>query len=435
MTENQTDSVETDGIPAALREREQWICWRRQDRDGKATKVPIVPGTGDYASATDPATWRSFEDALEYADSDDAAGIGFVFTEGDPFVGVDLDDCRDPETGSPSDTAREIIVDLESFTEVSPSGTGYHVIVRGSIPGDRSRRGSVEMYETVRFFTVTGDHVDATPARVSEGSSALERVYYDYIAEMESRDETEAETQPADESSVTAESTQEVTLADEELLERARNASNGEKFDRLWRGSTAGYESQSEADMALCCLLAFWTGGDSARVDQLFRQSGLMRDKWDEVHYNDGSTYGEKTVERAIASTNDVYSPSKDGETGAAGAQRSKPTAAQDTSRDEPISTTERTVGGTDSTRAAYLSEKNEILSERVSDLEATIEEKDERIADLEATNEVLRERLSDCQEALERCNQSSNPGMDEAGAAGRDSIWERARRFVGDDN
>jgi len=61
--------------------------------------------------------------------------------------------------------------------------------------------------------------------------------------------------------------------------------------------------------MALCCLLAFWTGGDHQQIDRLFRQSGLLRDKWDEVHYADGSTYGEKTIERAVASISEFYDP------------------------------------------------------------------------------------------------------------------------------
>jgi len=94
-----------------------------------------------------------------------------------------------------------------------------------------------------------------------------------------------------------------------DLIEKARNASNGEKFERLWNGNTVGYDSQSEADMALCCLLAFWTGGDQTQMEHLFRQSGLLREKWDEVHYADGSTYGEKTIERAIAITSEFYDP------------------------------------------------------------------------------------------------------------------------------
>ncbi|GAB7020857.1 hypothetical protein [Halostagnicola bangensis] len=131
--------------------REQWMCWQSKDREEKVTKVPIVPGVAELTSVTNPDMWRSFDETLEYLERGDAAGIGFVFTEEDSFVGIDLGDCRDPEAGSPSEEAREIIDELGSFTEVSPLGTGYYVIVRGSISGDRSRRGSVEMYETALF--------------------------------------------------------------------------------------------------------------------------------------------------------------------------------------------------------------------------------------------------------------------------------------------
>ncbi len=231
----------------------------------------------------------------------DHRGKRFTIDDNDIVDDGRIDRCR--RANALERQAQRELRELESFTEVSPSGTGYHVIVRGSLPGDRSRRGSVEMYETARFFTVTGDHVETTPLQVTERPAALESVYTEYIAETEpSHNETQVGIQQAS----THETSQSVTLEDEELLERARNASNGEKFERLWRGSIAGYESQSEADMALCCLLAFWTGGDAARVDQLFRQSGLLRDKWDEVHYADGSTYGEKTIDRAIANTDDA---------------------------------------------------------------------------------------------------------------------------------
>ena len=92
-------------------------------------------------------------------------------------------------------------------------------------------------------------------------------------------------------------------LFDDGLLQKARDAENGEKFERLLRGSTAGYESHSGADMVPCSLLAFCIGSDEQQIDRIFRDSGLIREKWDEVHYADGSTYGEKTIERAVAGT------------------------------------------------------------------------------------------------------------------------------------
>lgn len=97
-----TDSdipIEVAAIPSALRDRDQWVCWREEQRDGKPTKIPVTPGTGSFASATDPDTWAGFETACEFVEAGAAAGIGFVFTDDDPVVGVDLDGCRDPDNG------------------------------------------------------------------------------------------------------------------------------------------------------------------------------------------------------------------------------------------------------------------------------------------------------------------------------------------------
>jgi putative DNA primase/helicase len=102
-------------------------------------------------------------------------------------------------------------------------------------------------------------------------------------------------------------------LADAELITRARMASNGASFARLWAGDWSRYDSQSEADAALCSYLAFWTGGDRGRVDSLFRQSGLYRPKWDERHHGDGSTYGEGTLNLTLSGQRDYYSPSSNG--------------------------------------------------------------------------------------------------------------------------
>ncbi|WP_226483283.1 hypothetical protein [Natrinema amylolyticum] len=410
-------------LPEQLRERDQWVCWREESRDGKPTKIPVKPGSGEFASSTDPETWTSVEPALEYADSGDADGVGFVFTDDDPIVGVDLDDCRDPETRDVDDAAQDIIERLDSYTEISPSGTGFHVLIEGELPDGRNRRGSIELYDTARFFTVTGDSLEEMPSRVARRQDALEAIHREHVQDSESDGTSESGYHGVTDeqaSTGTAVNT-DVDLEDEDLLKKARNASNSEKFERLWRGSTTGYDSQSEADMALCCLLAFWTGGNYTRVDALFRQSGLLREKWDEVHYADGSTYGEKTIERAIANTSEFYDPDAREDSSEASSRQSESSTAG--SRDEPAQ------------NHAYLVEKNRLLTDRVDELEATLEEKDERIADLEEATEALREQLNNCQEALERRDQSSNLEMDEAGADDSDSIWGRARRFVGDDN
>lgn len=291
-----------DTIPEALRSVPQWVCWTERERGGKQTKVPLWPETGSFASVRDSGTWASFEEAMETARNEESiAGLGFVFTENDPFVGIDLDDCRDAETGDPESWAVEIIEQFDSFSEVSPSQTGYHVYVRGELPDGGNRSGNIECYEAARFFTVTGTHVSGTPMEINERSDALAHVHAEHIA---SPDPTSEENRSSSASSTTS------SMDDEELLSRAMKAKNGPKFTRLWNGNTSGYDSQSEADMALACLLAFWAQKDAAQMDRLFRQSELYRGKWDDPHYSGGKTYGTGTVERAITVTSDVYEPS-----------------------------------------------------------------------------------------------------------------------------
>ncbi|MFB6192086.1 MAG: hypothetical protein ABEI11_02055 [Haloarculaceae archaeon] len=326
-----SDLPHADELPDALTDREQWLCWREEQRGDKPTKVPIDPHTGSYGSATDPESWADFETARAYAVDGAADGLGFVFSDDDPLVGVDLDDCRDPEREHIIHEAVDIVEQLASYTEISPSGTGVHVLVEGELHGDRNRREWIECYETARYFTVTGDHLDGTPLHVEERTSELHDVYVEYLQEESERaDEADADGIDDDGDEGDADGTDDdgdegdadapgedtassdgaaSTLSDEELLDRAHAAANGEKFARLWTGDTSGYESHSEADMALCALLAFWTGGDAERIDRLFRQSGLMREKWDERHYADGSTYGEVTIERVLASADEFYDP------------------------------------------------------------------------------------------------------------------------------
>ncbi|WP_135536592.1 phage NrS-1 polymerase family protein [Halostella pelagica] len=417
---------EPEAIPETLCEREQWVCWREEDRDGKPTKIPVTPGAGGFASSTESDTWSDFETALEYTETEHADGVGFVFTDDDPIVGVDLDDCRDPETGDVDDAARDIIDRLDSYTEVSPSGTGFHVLIKGELPEGRNRRGSVELYDTARFFTVTGDHVERQPNRVARRQDALTAIHREYVqdterataSESEQRDGTDDQSTETD----TVDAGVDVDLEDEELLEKARNASNGEKFERLWNGDTGGYDSHSEADMALCCLLAFWTGGDQTQMDQLFRQSELHREKWDEVHYADGSTYGEKTIERSIATTSEFYEPDAGDDTADA---------------HDPAADSSPGVDAGDSERSrAYLAEKNRLLGERIDELEATLAEKTERIDTLEAEVERLTEELAtrdrEPGDPQESTPADTGEGDNESETA---SVWGRTKRLFGSDS
>ncbi len=146
-------------IPEQLTERPQWVCWRLEERDGKNTKVPYTPGTERRASSTDLMTWRTFEEAIGAYERPEPRydGIGFVFSSADPFAGIDLDKCRDPETGAVEEWAQKLIDSVqEGYVEASPSGTGVHIIVEGTVRGGAVRKGPIEMYGRDRFFTVTG---------------------------------------------------------------------------------------------------------------------------------------------------------------------------------------------------------------------------------------------------------------------------------------
>jgi putative DNA primase/helicase len=143
-----------DCLPEELRQRHQWVVWKLEERDGKPTKVPYIAGGSGKASSTDSLTWRSFEEAVQALETGRYSGIGFVFSSGDPFAGVDLDDCRDPETGELEEWAAKIVEAFGSYAEVSQSGTGVHIIVMGKAPN--KKRGKVEAYSSERYFTMTG---------------------------------------------------------------------------------------------------------------------------------------------------------------------------------------------------------------------------------------------------------------------------------------
>lgn len=283
-------------IPSELAERRQWVVWRFEERDGKRTKVPMQPGTpARRASSTDPATWSDHAAAVHAAQHGD--GIGYVFSVDDPFAGVDLDHCV--TDGKLHPAAAKIVERLDSYTEVSPSGRGVHVLVRACVNGGPSRTSATpwgscfENYDHGRFFCVSGAHVAGTPGTINERQDQLDRIRAELFPPPPKRAPQREPTAPA-------------TLDDRELLDRARAARNGAQFEALWQGDASGYGGdQSAADLALAGMIAFWTGPDPARIDALFRQSGLMRGKWDSPR-GDG-TYGRQTIDKALSGRSEFY--------------------------------------------------------------------------------------------------------------------------------
>jgi putative DNA primase/helicase len=282
--------IVVERLPREIVESKRCVVWRYVQRPGqpKPTKPPFQARRPDRpADVTDPSTWGTFAEALAVVLRGAADGLGIVL--GDGIVGIDLDDVRDPVNGAITPEALAIIRSVDSFAEASPTGTGVHILARGTLPPGRRRTGFVEMYDCDRFFTVTGEHVSGTPTTIEERTAQLAALHARIFGTNGNGSEQRFRST----------GTRTVDRDDATLIERACSARNGAKFARLWAGDWSGYPSQSEGDQALCNLLSYWTDGDPDRVDALFRRSGLMRAKWDERRGS--QTYGERTIATAIA--------------------------------------------------------------------------------------------------------------------------------------
>jgi len=305
-------SVQVETIPNELKLCNQWVAWRYEQRNGRPTKVPYRVDTLTSASTSDSTTWGEYETALNALDSKDVDGIGFVFTTDDPFVGVDLDNCLDTQQQL-KPWAQTIVEGLDSYAEISPSGTGVKLILAGKKNTNRCCTkigdGKIEIYDTGRYFTITGQLLAPAYTTIETRQEALETVCQQVFR---------ATTATTSSSSI---SSTVVIQDDERLRDRMCTAKNGEKVKRLLHGDIEGFGSHSEADLALATHLAFWTGKDRSRMDSLFRSSGLFRDKWDEVHAGNGQTYGEMTMDKACQGVRATYDPwfaHSNGSTGAA---------------------------------------------------------------------------------------------------------------------
>lgn len=265
-------------LPPALVQRRQWILWRGQPitRAGveRLNKIPIDPRTQHKASTTDPHTWNLYAycvEALPVALEDWHAedpegylggGLGFVFTPEDPFCGLDLDHVRNATTGTIQPWAAQMVRAFHTYTEVSPSGTGLHLIGHGTL-GQGLKRSPLELYDRGRYFTMTGAHLPDTPRTLEDVQRPL-----DWL------------------------------VASIEVLAKALDR-HGERLSHVFAGEWQhSYPSQSEADLSLCTL-AVQCGATADQCDALMRLSGLYRPKWDERHGS--QTYGQMTISKALA--------------------------------------------------------------------------------------------------------------------------------------
>lgn len=289
--------VNIDLIPEEMKALKNWILWKYEDRrnkDGniKKTKVPYQVN-GKKAESTDPDTWGSFENIIRTFERfpNIYNGVGFVFSENSGIMGLDFDHVRDTESGIWDKNALEEIKSLNSYAEMSPSGTGAHVICIAKIPGHRRRAGPKEMYESGRYFTVTGNEIEGTNQAVTTAQKELNDLYNKWFPSVNKPTEQEKKSPK---------------LSDDDVLNLCKTAKNADKFNSLYAGNIKEFPSQSEADLSFCSIVAFYTK-EKEQINRIFRGSKLYRKKWNR------EDYGAKTLEKAISGLTEMYDPKKKG--------------------------------------------------------------------------------------------------------------------------
>jgi hypothetical protein len=300
-------------IPLLLREKKAWINWAVEIRDGKETKVPYIPGCrGARASSTDETTWRSFDEAVNYFQEDSSmAGIGFVFKEDSEIVGIDFDDCV-KDGKFTTELAKKYFTKFNSYTEISPSGTGFKTWIFGIKPGTLCRKtvlgSDVEVYEKGRFFCVTGMRCSGSSPNIEEGQDVLNELWLEVFGKSKVVFSPSAETVDAP-NPVRAPVRAPKKVSTDEKADRAlvRMAAESELYDgdgfrEIWFGRYQGvYASSSNARQSLLNRLAFWTNGDVDRMERIFKKSPLYAERKQklEIVRSSGKTFCREQVETA----------------------------------------------------------------------------------------------------------------------------------------
>ena len=288
-------------IPDVLKQTASFCVWKMEKRSGRPTKVPYNPRTGAMARTNDPSTFADFNTAMKSYAIGGWDGIGYRVSEG--IGAIDIDHCI-REDGSLNDVAASILgIFPDAYFEKSPSGTGLRGFFKLSpdfaydktVYYINNRKHGLEVYlpgVTNRFVTVTGDMF--RNGAVTRNDDAL-RTLLDTFMKRSTR--------------VSSKTVEPVSYLDDDgVIAHASASESGDKFKALYAGNwEEGYDSQSDADMALVSILAFWCGNVEEQIDRIFRTSGLMRDKWDRM--TGDSTYGQITIRNAVSTNSEIYTP------------------------------------------------------------------------------------------------------------------------------
>ena len=288
-----------DNIPNELKERNQWVVWKVViDDKGKATKPPFSIHTSNVTDKTNPDSWCSFDEAVKACNTDNYDGIGFCLTSQDPYTGFDFDKIIDDD-GNIEEWVTNTLEKLDSYTEYSPSNKGFHTIVRGNLPTGWRHTPKLQLSDDGMYLTFTGN--------VYKSYSQINDRFKETIKVWESNKPSwlpESTDQDKDNEDLPRHFTNE-----DALISKIQTSKIASEFNNLFvDGDLSNHQDDSSrADLALCRMLAFWSGKDANLMDKAFRKSALYRNKWDSKR--GVNTYGSLTINNAILLTKKVYDP------------------------------------------------------------------------------------------------------------------------------
>jgi primase-polymerase (primpol)-like protein len=320
-----------ENISALMCAEPHWVVWKieirvNQNGEVKTTKVPYNARTCEKARSNNPRTWSTFQQAWAAYQNGGYDGIGFCLAE--PWAGADLDGVVS-EGGTIEGWAQEVIAQLNSYTELSPSATGVRIIVLGALlPGRRQvdfpgrEHYGIALFDhtSPRYLTITG-HRLSLDGYIGERTRELAEIHRKYFPQEESKTQTKTQSEQeakAEEPILepfqpTAELIRELAPEDVKLIEDAKSAGNGDRFTKLWNGEIQAYDNdESRVDLALCRMLAFWCGADIQRIERLFSHCALADEKW-----FSRPDYRNRTIQRAVDAQEHFHTPASDIDTGA----------------------------------------------------------------------------------------------------------------------
>ena len=287
-----------------LKAQKIWVCWRYTMVKGRRTKKPFSTyGTATGTDEPHSHSWVTYDEAVSAAKDKGFDGIGFIIPKGYAFLDIDHRHMEDP-------LVQTMLRRFDTYVEHSVSGEGIHFYgkcdfdkmplvpdKKGKLKLDKvyytkNPNTEMELYiggATNRFAVYTGNSVcdvplaDCTAAILTTLDKNMRRVEKKKYSAKRDGDKNIYN-----------------------IISKLREQKNGDKFSALFDyGDITGYGSPSEADAALCALIAFRTGTDAETLDAIFRQSALYREKWEREDYR------EATIAAGINACHGVFHRSK----------------------------------------------------------------------------------------------------------------------------